>query len=161
MTASFPGCSAALIAPQIKAPEPAFNILNSPVTVNVKEDHICTNFLKVVANRGASVAVFAWTKDGAEAIAHNPQNETSGRIPVKLLEKESSKPFLNTTLCMAKADESAPVFDHVGWKVGDHVRVWAREDESHSRSKGFCFVVSTGEIGKFSTVTFRLTAIRT
>jgi hypothetical protein len=50
-------------------------------------------------------------------------------------------------------------FNHVAWKAGDYVRVWNKSDGKHLRSSGLCFVMATGQIGKFSSNTFDLVAL--
>jgi hypothetical protein len=39
----------------------------------------------------------------------------------------------------------------VSWEKGDYIRVWDREDDSHSRASGFCFNLASGQIGRFYT----------
>jgi hypothetical protein len=157
--ATFSDRSTAVTQPQTKPPTLTHETLNPPLTISVKDGYLCKNYRHVVANSGDQVVVFAWTNNRTEAIAYNPRNKTTGQIPADLLENGDSKPFTDTKLCMTTSNETPNSLGHVRWKAGDYIRVWNREDKSHSRSDGFCFNLATGEIGKFNTTSFFLTVI--
>ena len=150
--------STAVTQQQMKPPT-AHEPLKPPLLMSVKDVYLCGNYRHIAANSGDHVVVFAWTNEQTEAIAYNPRNKTCGRIAADLLKKADSKPFTNTKLCMSTSDELRSSFGHVKWRAGDYMRVWDREDKSHSRSEGFCFNVATGEIGRFNTTSFSLKVI--
>lgn len=157
--ATLPDRPTVVAQPQTKPPTPTHETLNPPLAISVKDGYLCGNYQHIVANSGDRVVVFAWTNNRTEAIAYNPRNKTAGRISADLLEKGDSKPFTDTKLCMTSSNESPNAFGYVKWKAGDYIRVWNREDKSHSVSEGVCFNLTTGGIGKFHTTSFSLTLI--
>lgn len=64
--------------------------------------------------------------------------------------------FEEDKLYMATADESSTSLGYVTWKAGDYIRVWNSEYGAHARSSGFCFNLASGQIGKFSTISYYL-----
>jgi hypothetical protein len=159
LTATFLHRSSTVTQSQKKTLTPIHESLNPPLMISVKDGYLCGNYRHIVANSDDQVVVFAWTNNHTEAIAYNPRNKTTGRIPADLLEEGDSKPFTDTKLYMPTSDEQHGSRGCIKWKEGDYVRVWNREDRSHARSDGFGYNLATGEIGKFNTTSFSLKVI--
>jgi hypothetical protein len=145
----FPDRPTVVTQPQTKLPTPTHETLNPPLTISVAKGYVRGNHRHIVADFGDRVLVFGWTNDRTAAIAYNPRNKTAGRISVDSLDKRDSKPCIDTKLYMTRSDENPRSLGHVKWKAGDYIRVWNREDKSHSVSEGLCFNLATEAIGKF------------
>jgi hypothetical protein len=117
--------------------------------MSVKAGYVGKNNQHVVANLDDQVVVCAWTNHRTKATVYNSRNNTSGRIPVDLLEKEGSKPFIDTELYMATVGYPYVALGHVKWTRGDYIKVWNKVVKRYT-IQGFCFSLATGEIGKFN-----------
>jgi hypothetical protein len=136
-----------------------YELYNPPRKIRVKDSQIARSYHQIVAKRDDHIIVHAWAKNYTEAIAYNTRNKTTGRITMDLLDMSKTEAFEEDKLYMATSDERSTSLGHVTWKAGDCIRVWNREDSAHSRSSGFCFNLASGQVGKFSTMSFYLELI--
>lgn len=125
--------------PQTKPPTSDLELSNPPFTVSVEKAYIGNNHRHIVADPGDQVAVFAWNNNRTQAIAYNLRNKSSGCIPANHLQRVPSAPVTDAKLYMTKSALSPHgEVDHVKWNAGDHIWVWGRQDQSHSRTVGLC-----------------------
>jgi hypothetical protein len=157
--ASIPKSSTTTTVTRKKTSISGFKVLERPFMTLVRVNYTSSSYKQVLANSGDRVLVFAYTNDGTGTIAYNPRNKTAGKISTDVLDNANVEPFSDSKLYMTLGHESRASFRHVEWKRGDYIRVWNREDESYSRSSGFCFVLTTGQIGRFMTQTAQLEAV--
>jgi hypothetical protein len=156
LKASIPERSTMAIALPTKTVEAPLDILHKPIKVSVKGDYVSRKFRGVLAECGDSVIIFAYATDKSDAVAYNLSNRTAGRLPARLFDYESSELFLDSTMYQAISDNRAASRTLVGWTEGDYNRVWNKENQKNARCSGFCFVLATGAIGRFSTTSFSL-----
>jgi hypothetical protein len=114
-------------------------------------DQVPSNQQQVLARCGDHIIVYAWFYSPTEAVAYNPSNKTTGRIPVTALDMSSDEPYDQGNLCLAKMDEREVSLGHITWKAGDYIKVWGRVNYINPRCAGFGFNIATKQIGKFST----------
>jgi hypothetical protein len=95
--------------------------------------------------------VIVYARIGFQAIAYNIRNKTTGRISQDLLDMNKREEWKGDKLYRATSDGRPTDDCPVSWERGDHIRVWEREDDSHSRASGLCFNLASGQIGRFYT----------
>jgi hypothetical protein len=127
-----------------------------PKIFAVKQGNVPKINKGLVADLRDEVIMFSYSYDGLEAIGFNAQIQRGGRIPADRLETKTCKPFLASTLCLARNKETPKSIDHIGWCAGEHLSVWDRVEGRHLRAQGFCFNRSTGGIKKFETASSHL-----
>ena len=117
-----------------------------PARYLVKEIYLGPDHHYLIADSGDYVIVHAWVAENA--IAYNPRNQTTGRIPKSCLEEKGSQ--VETQPDIAIISSSSTPYSSVGeveWKAGDYLRI-CKWDNSH-KSEGIAFNLRTFEIGKF------------
>jgi hypothetical protein len=127
--------------------------------ITIDFDHVARTFRGVLANCGDSIVVFAYTDDKSEAIAYNQRNGTAGRLPANLVNEHMSQSFPGSKMYVATSDIGPMSPSLVGWKEGYYIRIWDRKNEKGAMCSGFCFVLATGRIGKFSASIYSLKAL--
>jgi hypothetical protein len=127
--------------------------------ITIDFDHVARTYRGVLANCGDSIVVFAYTDDKSEAIGYNPRNGTAGRLPANLVNEHMSQSFPGSKMCVATSDTGTLSPSFVGWKEGDYIRIWDRKNEKGAMCSGFCFVLATGRIGKFTASIYSLKAL--
>jgi hypothetical protein len=138
----------------------AFEILQPPQIMVVKEDPVSRTYKDLVATCGDELVVFGWAVCGTEAIAYNARIQRAGRFPADKLDMLDSKSFMGWKLCIAKDKQiSRPFVDCIGWSAGDYITVWDRKEGKHCIASGFGFNRATGAIGRFETSSFDLQAL--
>jgi hypothetical protein len=128
---------------------PSHFIETPPLKIPVKRDYTPRNDRGVIVRAGDHVIVYA--RIGFEAIAYNTRNKTAGRISEELLDMSKQEEWKGDKLYLATSNGRPTDDCPVSWKKGDHIRVWERKDDSHSRANGFCFNLASGQIGRFNT----------
>ncbi len=132
---------------QIKPPAPTAQVLQTPIKLLVKAEHVGTNYRHLVAQPGDYVIVYAWTNNEQTAIAYNARYDMAGQIPADLLDKDEPQPVMGSEICVSSQSYGGDGVGGLDWKAGDYLRI-CKFDNGH-RNSGIGFNIATVKIGRF------------